>query len=85
MDEFPDSPDAEEPLLEHTVDMEGLETTRSLNRARSGTPRRILTVRSQPPANGGTATAAASLSRQQTAVRNCYIISYLTSLHSWLN
>jgi hypothetical protein len=72
MDEFSDSPRAEEPLLEHTVDVEELETTRSINRARSGTPRRILTVRSQsqPPTDGTTATAAGSLPRQQSTVRN---------------
>jgi len=75
MDEFSDSPSAEEPLLEHAVDVEGIERRRSLNRARTGTPRRILTVRSQPPTNGGTATG--SLPRQQSMVRKTrYIISY---------
>ena len=58
-DEFPTgSPRADEPLLEDAVDIEtGYETSRSLHRARSGTPRRILTVRSQsqPPSHGGNA------------------------------
>jgi Fuseless len=74
MDEFPDSPRAEEPLLEHAVDMDGIETTRSLNRARSGTPRRILTVRSQsqpPPTNGSTTTAGSGgLQGQQSQQLN---------------
>ena len=50
-DEFPHSPKTTDPLLEHAVDIDGLESGRHMHRTRSGTPGYSglrLTVRGPP-------------------------------------
>lgn len=66
-DEFPN---AEEPLLEHAIDVDGLEASASLRRTRSGTPAHLRLTTRNAPGNSATPGAEGASPIHALAIRH---------------